>query len=149
MTYNCLLALNKCYVETRMPEEIKDKLIIFFSGVKDGLTAIFKNSKGITYYKDLKDARCELSKSFLDGEISVILTDFKDENIKCEALSVIHCGENILVFPLGYDLEKEINKIYTLIDVDRQRQEELLKRLFTAEAKLAEYEEHGVPLICE
>lgn len=149
MTYNFLLTLNKCYVATRMPEEIEKNLIIFFSGVKDGLTAIFKNSKGITYYKDLKDARCELPKSFLDGEISVMLTDFKDEIIGCEALSVIHCGENILVFPFGYDLEKEINKIYTLIDVDRQRQEELLKRLSTVEAKLAEYEEHGVPLICE
>ena len=112
MTYK-LLSTGKGVITTRQPKVLNDNATFLFDAAPEGAMAVFV-MKDATYYRPLKDGRCNIPSKYLDGDISVsiTLTD-KSAKIKrygCEGLKATKLSDGVLLAPDDSNLAEEFAK---------------------------------------
>ena len=98
----------------RSPILIQDGVLpLEIEGADDGMSAVLKSEKGVTYYREIKDGKCEFPLSRLDGVLSVYVKEFST-HIKtwcCERIVLRKTANGVLVAPNDSDLPSEVVRI--------------------------------------
>ena len=141
MEYTCLKKVRKGFVLTRKPEMIDKELIISFSGISPGMTAIFENAEGNSLYRLLADKTCSAPADFLvNGEIKVTVTLLNGkadaEKFTCEPICAERKNGVILVYPNWLDLPMQIIEIYGELQGVKSGMEELFGKFDSLDKKV-------------
>lgn len=123
MTYR-LLSTGRGIITTRQPKVVKDNATFLFNGAPEGAKAVF-TMPSATYYRELKDNRCNIPGKYLEGDIAVsIMLSNKSAKIKrfaCEGLKATKLSDGVLISPDDSDLAEEFAK--SRVEADELREE--------------------------
>lgn len=144
-----LLSTGKGVITSRQVKVIKDNATFLFYGAPDGSMAVFTTSNA-TYYRELKDGRCNIPGKYLIGDIAVSVTvNDKDAKIKkysCEGLKGTKLSDGILLAPDDSNLAEEFAK--SRVEADELRGEfERLKGEFEELKKTFDKMKEGYGLV--
>lgn len=126
-----ILSTGKGVITTRQPKVIKDNATFLFVGAPEDATAVF-SMPGATYYRALNEGRCNIPGKYLEGDVSVSITQSdKSGKLKryvCEGLKATKLSDGVLIAPDDSDLATEFAKMKVEADELREAFNELNKK---------------------
>ena len=113
MTYK-ILSTGNGIITTRQPKVIKDNATFLFVGAPNDATVVF-SMLGATYYRVLNEGRCNIPVKYLDGKITVSITQ-SDRSAKikryvCEGLEATKLTDGVMLVPDDSNLAEEFAKM--------------------------------------
>jgi hypothetical protein len=125
MTYR-ILSTGKGVIINRMPETVENKIIFDFERAPEHATAIFTFDDGTSYYRDLCDGRCSITKKDVAGCIGVALAildgktpvaRWECEGVKAEK----YCDGYVTLVPDDSDLPSKFVSLQMELEEERLR----------------------------
>jgi hypothetical protein len=145
MTYR-ILSTGKGVIINRMPETVENKIIFDFERAPEHATAIFTFDDGTSYYRDLCDGRCSITKKDVAGCIGVALAildgktpvaRWECEGVKAEK----YCDGYVTLVPDDSDLPSKFVSLQMELEEERLLTKKLIENIDELKKEIRQFRE--------